>query len=337
MALLFIDSFDHWGSTDTAIKWNTADASTNYTPSAGNGRNSSASLRCAGGSSIMKSVADTSNIIIGFAYRSSAYGNVFLQLRNGTTIHVDMRTSAGGAFQITRNGTLLATATTGFTTDTWYYLEFYITISDTVGTVKMQVNGATETLTFVTGTETTQDTRNGTPTTIDNVLLVNTTGTSDYDDFYLCNTSGSAPTNTFLGDCRVEALLPTGNGYSSQWNRLSGSNNYEMVDEASGDGDTTYVYETTANDIDSYAMANLAATSGTVYGVQTVLWARKDDAGIAQVKPHFYISSTPYARTTINLNDSYLMRLAIEEASPATASAWTISEINGAEFGVKCI
>ena len=48
-------------------------------------------------------------------------------------------------------------------------------------------------------------------------------GTLDIDDLYICDGTGSAPHNTFLGDCRVDTLLPTADGTAQQWTPSTGT------------------------------------------------------------------------------------------------------------------
>jgi len=337
MALRFADSFDHYATADLAKKWT---SSTTAVISAGNGRNSTACLRCSGSVVNTITLGAQTTWIVGFAFRTNALAmsSDFLHLYDGTTLHVGLRTNGSGNMTVTRAGTLLGTGSAVLAINTYYHIAFKCNISDTTGTPVWYINGVQDTVTWVTGTSSTQDTRNGGNASADRINLASGGVQVDIDDFYVMDTSGSVNNDIPADpDLRVEALFANGTGNYSQWSRLSGAANYEMVDEASADGDTTYNYELTANDIDTYTMTNLTPTTGTIVGVQTNLWARKDDGGTRSVKPLFRISSTDYARTTVNLTDTYLDRLAIEETSPATATAWTISEVNGLEFGAKVV
>lgn len=337
MALRFMDSFDHYATADIGKKWTTPGAAT---ISAGNGRNGTASLRLVASSTCQKVLGSQATWIAGFATKIESPGaSDIFNLWDSATVHIRVNWTAANRIEIKRNTTLLATSTTVFNADTWYYLEFKITIHDTAGVVQMRVNGVAETLTFVTGTETTQDTRNAGNASADTFLFRTTTGEFHFDDLYLLDgTDGTAAqgaaNNAFLGDCRVEALLPSGAGNSAQFTPSAGSN-YQNVDDATADGDSTYNASSTSGHIDSFAMGNLTMTSGSIYGVQTNLWARKDDAGSVSLQPHFRISSTDYARTSVSLSDSYVDHLAIEGKDPDTGSLWTVSGVNGAEYGYK--
>lgn len=337
MALRFIDSFDHYVTADIGKKWTAAGG---LTISAGNGRNSTSSMRSVGTDQASITLDSQATWIIGFGWRATATqsGDILALFDSGTT-HIRVIINSASKITINRSSTLLATSTTSFSANTWYHLGFEFTIHDTAGVVKMWVNGVAETLTFVTGTETTQDTRNAGNASANIFAFKTTANTHDYDDLYLLDgTDGTAAqgaaNNAFLGDCRVEAIRPSGTGNSAQFTPSAGSN-FENVDDTTADGDSTYNASSTSGHIDSFAMANLAMSSGSVYGVQTNLWARKDDAGSVSIQPHFRINSTNYARTSVSLGDTYLDYHVIEGKDPDTGSVWTLSGVNGCEYGYK--
>jgi hypothetical protein len=50
------------------------------------------------------------------------------------------------------------------------------------------------------------------------------------------------------------------------------------------------------------------------------------------------ISTTNYAgATSAGLATTYADKITMYETSPATAAAWTVTEIDGAEFGCKLV
>lgn len=328
MALLFIDSFDHYAFADLGLKWTSAGGTSIATGRFGSCLQG-ANYACS------KSFTGAATIVVGFALKwsNTAAGGTVCELRNGTTVHAQVRLDNSGHLVAANSGGTPYTGGTGtavLSAGVWYYVEAKVFVHDTTGTFDVKLNGASELA--LTGL----DTRNGATTTIDTIRIGNTgTATASYDDLYILDTSGSAPTNDFLGDCRVEAIFPTGAGNYAQWTPLS-STNVSNVDETTPDGDTTYNSSSTANQIDSFAYGNLTPSSATVYGLQYALYARKDDAGTRTIAPLARISSTDYASaTTHNLSTSYAYYLQIKEQSPASSSAWTVSEINGAEFGYK--
>jgi hypothetical protein len=127
--------------------------------------------------------------------------------------------------------------------------------------------------------------------------------------------------------------MPNGAGAHSAWTPNGATPNYACVDETTADGDTTYVSDSTPGDIDTYAFADVDA-SATVYGVQTNLYARKDDAGTRQIAPVVRQSGTDYVGTTVTLGSSYSFYSQIYNQDP-TAADWTAAHVNADEFGVK--
>lgn len=346
MALLFIDSFDHYTSLTT--KYNTLTCSGSgctVTIDASTGRFGSG-LRLwnpnSGGGEVNKILPSTySTIIVGFAFRFTATQTASPTLvifKEGSTSHVDVRLDDTHRLYVTRNGTTIASpAGNPLTLNTWNYLEFKATIHDTTGSVEVKVNGIS------TVSASNVDTRNGGTGLLSTVTLGGSGRSSDggtagfqYDDIYICDTSGTT-NNDFLGDVRVEAIFPSGAGNTANFTPSTGSN-YENVDEATPDDDTTYNYSSTAGHVDTFAFGNVTPTAGTVYGVQQILYARKDDAGSRSIRPVVRHSGTDYdTGTSTSIGNSYAINLFVIEQNPGTSAAWTISDVNNAEFGYKLV
>jgi hypothetical protein len=155
-----------------------------------------------------------------------------------------------------------------------------------------------------------------------------------YDDFYICDATGTV-NNGYLGDVRVDAIYPSGVGASAQFTPTGSATNWENVDDASPDDDTSYNASETAGHIDSFTFADLTALNASILGVQANILARKDDAGTRLLRAVARVGSTNYEGADLTLTDSYIDHRTIWNQNPATASAWTESDINAAEFGYK--
>lgn len=336
MALRFIDSFDHYATADINMKWQTTNSTVAI--SAGNGRRG-ASMRMTTFNSYATKVLDSqATWIVGVAFRCSGLlnsGSIISLLDSGSG-QVDLRVKSDGNLQVTRNGTLLGTGTSPLSTNTWYFIELKVKIDPSTGTVDVHVNGSS--VISLSG----QNTRATSNSSANSIALGQAISqvsgvTLDFDDLYICDSQGST-NNTFLGDCRVDCYLPTGNGTNSQFTNSSGNstNNYTKINETSQDGDTSYVADATVNDIDSYAITGLVHTPLNIYGVQTNIIAKADDAGARSIAPLLYRSSTAYAGTSVSLGStSYADKLQIYEQDPATSASWTKTNLNATEFGVK--
>ena len=330
MSLRFIDSFDHYATADFPLKYNSNNGGT---ISAGTGRRGAAYNAGAGGY-LTKTLDAQATWIAGIAFKPASLGNgrIFV-FTDGASTQVDIRLKSDGNFQATRNGTLLGTTTVPISAGVYCYLEMKVKIHSSTGTVDLHVNGVSVLSlsaqnTQVTGNATANGFYFGNP---DNAI-----SSPLFDDLYVCDGQGSV-NNTFLGDCRVDAFLPTGNGSNSHFTNSAGNstNNYTYVNEALQDGDTTYVADATVGDIDSYAITGITYTPSSIFGVQTNLIAKKDDVGARQIAPLLYRSATAYPGTGVALSTSYLDLMQIYENDPATSAAWTKTNFNATEFGEK--
>jgi hypothetical protein len=333
MALLFCDGFDHY-STYTDKGWV---GGGNYAPSiSGNGRFGTSSLRMGDArASASIFVGNHTQGVVGFAIKGTFTDSQWIaRVIEGSTVHLYLSTdSIGRLYVMNGSGSVVATGSTpalGPPFNVWKYIEMAYVIHDTTGSVTVYVNGQS----YLTASS--ADTRydaTGTP----NVIGVGwydagqIHGPIDYDDFYVVGGS-----TTPLGDVRVQSILPSGAGNTTQMTPSTGSN-YACVDDAAPNADTDYVSETTAGEKDTYAFGNVTPTSGTIKGVQVMINARKDDAGSRSIAPVYRPASTDYDGATVSVGDSYAYYREITEVSPETSAAWTIAEVNGAEFGVKLI
>ena len=344
MALRFVDSFDHYATANIFQKWTSGNTANGSTITTG-GRNSTSRARFQHSFDSATKVIDAqATWIIGFAFStststgSSLYQLVGLTDASGGVQHFSLGMDSGGHLVARRgnvSGTTLGTGTIVLSQDTFYFIEVKVTISDASGVVVVKVNGVTDI------NLSSQDTRNGGNATADSITLSgggqnNNFAVFSYDDLYICDTSGGSPTNDFLGDVRVEALLPNGNGNSSQLVGSDGNStdNYLLVDESTPNSDTDYVESSTVNDKDTYAFGNMTSTSGTVYGVQVLPFAKKTDAGTRSIKSVARLSATEADSADKTLTSAYLYLPDIRETKPGGGS-WSISDVNSAEFGVK--
>lgn len=335
MALRFIDGFDHYVTADMLLKWTAAGA---IAPTiASGGRRSGQALRIssATASSLSKTIDAQATWIIGFALNAAALPTVdrpILALVETATLHVDVRVKPDGTFIVTRNGTTLGTSTATLTAGSYSYIEFKCTIDNSAGAFELRLNG-TNIL-----SASSQDTQNGGTATANVIRLgyaagITSSSNWDYDDLYVCDSTGS-DNNDFLGDCRVDTYMPSGAGNTTNLTPSAGSN-YQCVDESLQNGDTDYVQSSTATDKDTYAVTDMTHTPTDIYGVQVNLVSKKDDAGARSIAAVTRSGGADYDGATQALSTSYVVYLEVVEQDPNTSAAWTKTNLNAAEFGVK--
>src|SRR5205823_1781537 len=74
-------------------------------------------------------------------------------------------------------------------------------------------------------------------------------------------------------------LRPNGAGSTTQWTPVGCTPNWQCVDEATSDGETTRVESSTIGNVDMYAIQDIAPNGGTVVSVTISAVARADNTG----------------------------------------------------------
>ena len=327
MALVYADSFDHYATANAAAKgWDTGSGTIGATGRFGtNGLLTTTNLR-------RTLPANYTTFVCGAAVQVPQTGDGLLfTLIDAAAAQVEVRLNAAGKLYVTRSGTALGSPGTAvLTINQFYFIEFKFTIDNSAGVAIVRVNGVVD---INLSSQDTQSTANA---YINQFRIDSHVNSVTVDDLYILDTTGGAPTNDFLGDVRVEATFPSGNGNSSQLvgQDADSTDNYLNVDETTPDGDTTYNESSTVNDKDTYAFGDLTSTTGTVYGVQICPYARKTDAGVRSIKSVARLSGTETDSADKTLNSTYAYLTDIRETKPG-GGAWSITDVNNAEFGVK--
>lgn len=232
------------------------------------------------------------------------------------------------------NGTVIGTGTKELKNGIYNYIECKLTIDNTVGSLQVKVNGVTDI--NLSGI----DTQAQSTATADRIYIGNVLSfvyPDHYmDDIYICDGTGSAPFNDFLGDIRVSSLLPNGNGNSSQFVGSDGNStdNYLLVDDVGAASATDYVGSANVGDKDTYAMANLPSASGTVHAVKPVMVATKTDAGARSIASVVRLSGTEVDSANFPLTASYEFFTDIRQTKPGGGS-WDVTSVNSMEAGLK--
>lgn len=287
------------------------------------------------------SANEHATFIVGAAFRrnstlSSSPGLFTFSSDGNATTHITVGVDNSGKLYVKRGsstGTSLGTES-GFTlglANVWHYVEAKITLSDTVGVAVVRVDES------IVINLSAQDTKNaGTKTVFDNIMVFDGGGalTIDCDDFYICNGAGSV-NNDFMGDIKIETLYPNGNGNSSQLvgSDADSTNNYQLVDETPPNT-TDYVGSATTDQKDTYAYGN-TTIAGNVKGIQVNTYAQKTDAGARSFCPVIRRSSTDYDGTDTPVGTGFAIYEQLYENDPSTSAAWTTTNVDAAEFGVK--
>lgn len=330
MAMQFIDGFDYYNASQIGRKWDTFNSATFGTGVYGTGK------AVQGPNVWIKNVAAIATGFVGFhLFVGSGFSSAILfAFRDGGTTQVDLRLTAGGALQLTRNGTVLGTTSNLVAGNTWYWVELKATINSTTGVAEIHVNGSSW---LALSSQNTQATANASFNQL--ALGGGNNSTNLWDSFHFWDTTGTL-NNGYIGEHEVLTTLPNAVGTNSAWTKggtTINTNNYQQVDEANADDDATYVASNTAGQIDSYGFAAISQASGGIAAVAINTVDRVDDAS-PHVIHHYWLSTGTAAESAdISPSSGYNNHQSIRETDPHTSAAWTISGLNAAEKGVKLV
>jgi hypothetical protein len=359
MALLFVDSFDHYQQADITAKWTGAGGASSgdfqgYTIRAGAGRCGTAALQMGRTATVYRGIAfGTQPLTVGFAFiinqahtdpgrnftigqfANSTSGDLaFLNYNSDGSLTTATATNSGGP-----TGVIGATPPNTIHQDVWYFLEWQVKIHATAGSHALRVNNVP--LVSVSGVNTVPSSAPGGGIVPAAFWLTSGgfAGGQTYfiDDFYALDSDGPAPANTFLGDCRVEYLRPRAAGALQQWTPVgtSGAHWLAVDDNATPDEDTTYVEATAAGLTDTNRYQATGLPAGPIFGAQLSLYASKSDVGPRIIQPVANgVPSGPLYGPSVGAYQFFATPYAV---NPATGLAWTIADINAAEFGVTVV
>lgn len=367
MALLFLDSHDHYATADLVSKYTQEVASflqalgtppTDTSGIAAIGRRGTNGLRLKivtndGGNQgskayrkVLSSPAPSgATAIAGFSFRSVTAFNLlgtsttqttgaclFSFYKSGTS-QIWFRLNTNGTIAAYRGTTLLGTTANALTQNVEQYIELKVLLHGSTGTVTIHVDGI-EWL-ALTGV----NTQNAGVSTWDEIYRGPVTGASasgewNFDDLYVADGSG-ASWNDFVGDVRIDAVLPTTNGTTRNFTPSTGTDDFAVVDEASANGDTDYVEASAVNDVVTMNFPNAPVTGADIYGVQVVAQAKKTDAGAAGHKAVTRLGGVDYLGAEVGLGSTYQFLTQPWAVKPSDASPWTDTDFNAAEFGAK--
>ena len=346
MALLFMDSFDHYVTADLLKKWSSQTINSGSTivihPTAG--RRGSQGLRMVtpiygfAPHNVSKNIASSSTTgICGFSFVTATSpvtttrGFASLKAVSGGQITLGLTTTmlVGIWRGDSPTGTLLGMSSAAISTGVPTYIEVKVTWHGSAGTLDLWFNGSS--VLSLTGVNIVS------PQAFTSVIFGQVSGsltndlvhTWDYDDVYIADGAGAAPWNDALGDVRVDARRPTAPGVSSQWTPSTGAN-WECVDDVLADDADYNLAVAPGPKVDLYTVQDVGAP---ILGVQPVWRAKKMDSGLCAIAPVIR-QGTNWTGTSQSPGTDYLYQMQALGANPHTGVAWTEADFNADEFGL---
>ena len=251
-------------------------------------------------------------------------GGSYLNLRwNQSTSEIDVTLATVPVDSISVPASLAAT-------DTWMHIGLFYTADSTSGRFILYVNGV-EVYAY------TGDTGSGaTGAYMPSAYATNQNwGSYLYlDDWFVDggsgNSEGPPPAARFL------FALPNAAGDDSQWSVFPSGSNYQAVDEATFDTDTTYVYAASSGLQDLYNFANVTLPLGySIATVRGIVYGKKSNAAVdTELKLVISDGATDVESSAIDLTTGYTLLTATFDTDPS-GTPWTESTVNSTQFGIK--
>lgn len=348
MAQIFSTGFDHYSTVALCIEEFGLGVSTGLSIGA-YGRHGTQGLRIyAGGVSqttgyVQLALANLATSTVGFALAGTGTDRPVVRWMDNATEQCSLWLRSDGRLEARGPTGLLAVGSAVFSPSALRFVEVKVTISDAAGRIQVQVDQPSGSTTYDIDTGgggvDTKATANAYATAFRLGYGLGSAETTSYDywfdDVRVFDAAGGA-LDTFAGDARVETLIANAAGSSTQWTPSAGSN-YQCVDDASPDEDTSYVSSSTVGQLDRYALPSLVTTAGTVLSVTSWSRAKKDNSGARTLHNHLYLSTAgvPTQESGDLLpSTSYGWHESIHRLD-GDGAAWSVTKVNALEVGVE--
>jgi hypothetical protein len=290
--------------------------------------------------------------IIGFAFQmgsnalaAASSGNTWpLGLTVGGAVQLVLVPTSTGFLELrlgSSTGTLLASTTsanhTAIPTGEWHHLQVKAVIHTSSGSCVVKLDGVTV-INYSGQTGTSSGSVDGYQ-----IAARDQTANGNWyiiDDLWVCDAVDATSTqgranNDFLGDLKVQSLIPAANGDTTQWTPSTGTNHALLVDEIPPNT-TDYVFDSTSGHRDLFTLGDLPSAAITALGVRVGAYALKTDAGAASVKTLIKENSVVTADSAHPLTVSYAGYFSgFYWKRPSDSSLWTVSDVNGMQAGVE--
>jgi len=327
----FVDSFSHYNSI--FLKWDTAYGGAVSINTVGGPRGAGC-LQFNGfdgnGQAFKTYPADRHTITHGFRAKKFGTPNTTLltfwdndQVQVNLIWRADFRLEIRGG-----DGSLLAVSANPTLGNTWTYIEVSITFDDPAGVCQVRIDENLE----INFSGKTKYTDNAFATQFSMGDGGNGSYTLQIADLYVANPDAPAPTS-FIGDCEIDAEFPNAPGFYTEFTPFPGAPNWDQVNENPPDGDTSYVEGTDLGIRDTYGFAPIPVAVGTVVAVAVNLDARKTVGGPIEISALARSAAVDLAGDPIPIPSNYHVLQTVFAQNPATSAAWTIAEVDAAEFG----
>jgi hypothetical protein len=259
---------------------------------------------------------------------TASLGEPALTLFSGTQKMVSARINLSNGWDILIGTTVVASSANSIVINgTWYSMELEFLISDTVGFVRLYVEGNATPVASFGGTSGAgnADTKPSTQTTVDQIRWSaggNAIGhTPIIDDWSLDDTTGARKQYR----CRI--LPPTADTAVKAWTPSTGVLNYACVDEVPA-AVADYVSASNVADADEYDLTDITSNPSEIAAVKAILIGQKTDAAARNVYAGIDSGGTDSNGTAFALLSSVSKFNRIMTVDPTDSNPWTKAKVN---------
>ena len=217
--------------------------------------------------------------------------------------------------------------------DRWHYFEVKLIVSNT-GSMQIKVDDLD--LGTFSG-----DTLDGATAEVHAVRFTATPFPTSIDDILIMDGTGSEMSD-FIGDMKIETLVPDADGTAANWaTGGTGTNNYDRVDDANGtdtDDDTTYLSSATTDQDNFVSYPNMQSSPApnTIEAVVNTSRVREESASTSNIALINRGGTTNDVSSDFDTPlTTYTWEQYVSHLNPDVSSAWTETTVNSAETGIR--
>jgi hypothetical protein len=157
-----------------------------------------------------------------------------------------------------------------------------------------------------------------------------------FDDFYLCNTSGTA-FNTFLGDCVVHSVFPNADAGTNMMAQTGGgAGHFTSVDEQSPDDDTSYLSTNQAGQKEMFSLGAFPNDMIDVLAIGVNIRVKKDAAGTGMYQACLAEGGSEVDSPDIASASNYVTSQSLYTQPPG-GGVWTKASAQLAQIGFQTV
>lgn len=338
MALIWADSFDHYGSIANMLLGAYSAVDSDFSISTSQKRTGTSSLRLTPsfGEAYVRRSLGVAKTTVGFGlglycnnlpaddrYRISFLTNALAEV-------VTMRLNPTGQLVFMRGATTLAISDPIIVSASFQHIEIKVIRDNVVGEIEVRVDG--EVVIHNTGL-------NLGTVDISNIVWGKYATGSDsnsffFDDIFAWDTTGSY-NNSFMGPQRVYTTFCDADTAVEDWTTTGAADAYQAVNNVPQDGDTTYIESSTATDKIELELPALPPEVATIAAVFVQTLGKLTAAGVGNVQTSIVNGVAAASGPDQVLTTSYVYWPAVFAINPTTSAPFTKSQFEASKIRLE--